>query len=69
MTRVSTGIECTLLHENNPLCQRNLIASPAQTPFETKVYMASIWRQKTNLFQVGEARELCFNYSPKRRRL
>ena len=26
------------------------------------------WHQKNNLFLVGETRELCFNYSPKKRR-
>ena len=31
--------------------------------------MASIGHQKTNLFGVGEAQELCFNYSPRTRRL
>ena len=27
------------------------------------------WRQKNNLFWVDETRELCFNFSPRRRRL
>ena len=28
-----------------------------------------IWHQKINLFRIGEARELCFNYSHRKRRL
>ena len=31
--------------------------------------MASIWCQQTNLFWVGKAREWCFHFSPRRRRL
>ena len=56
-----------------------MIVSPAQT---TSVWLfvlvlilakdrgvhGEYCHQKTNLSQVGEARELCFNYSPKKMR-
>ena len=60
---MSRGIEYPLLHE--------MIAYPAQTPSVWRLMPDLIvakdrgvqgehWHQKTNLFQVDEARELCF---------
>ena len=56
---------------DSPSCSNSCLASCA-TPDNSKrqgVHGVSIWCQKTNLFWVGEAWELCFNYSPRRRRL
>ena len=68
MTGVSRRTEYPLLH-NIPYSQPNLIASPAQTPSVWLLLPVLIvakdrgmhgkhWRQKTNLFWVGGAREL-----------
>ena len=43
-------------------CSNSFCLASRAGPDDSKrqVCMASIWRQKTNLFQVGEARDLCF---------